>query len=138
MDLNLYFGQRQSMRLAVTILEKKARMAIPFFIFFSYFVLEFFIAYHQIFKAYKSDFPSHIEAIYKIGTLNFPQMGFEYTIFILSKMATISFEWMSVILLSIILGLQGAFTFFLLRKLTNIKSIHATFFTIIILTCGAI
>jgi len=120
------------------IKKKYFRNNYSIFCFFLFFLIEFFISYCQIFKGYPSDLLYHIMIISKIGTLNFPEMGFEYTIFILSKVTGIEFQWTAIFVLSLIMGTQALFIYYLFDKLTKIENYKTFLFSIIAMTCGAI
>jgi hypothetical protein len=108
------------------------------FCFFGYFLIGLAIAYQEVFKRYESDLLAHIAGISKIGTLNFPQMGFEYTVFIISKLSRMDFQLTAMLFFSFAIGTQAFMTYFLLHKLVRIENKKCVFFTIITMTCFAI
>ncbi len=103
--------------------------------FLGYFIIGLIIAYQAIFKQDDSDLIAHIYAISKIGKVNFPQMGFEYTVYALSKISRLNIQITAIFLFSFALGCQAYITYFVINKLVLIKNWVCLLFTIVTMTC---
>jgi len=116
------------------------RFLSNFLFFISIFILGLYLFHLEATQQIISDLNWHLVLINPIvsGQWKLPHEGFEYTVYVLSKLLRSNYITVSTIFLSIILVIMAYIKFFLLKRLANIQSNLALIFAISLMLVSAI